>query len=225
VGTPTCHNIYGANPQKRKFIREARDLWFEICERRYAADNEHLVEVKKMLRGTASRQDLEQFKDDLFLVLNSRLGQSAIDSMVEGWVRAIGLRTREKDGHTRRVAELTLKMARSMGVPEEELAHVYRGALLHDIGKMGVADYILFKPGKLTPQEWRIIQQHPVYAYEILSPIPEMLPAIDIPYCHHERWNGEGFPRRLKGEEIPLAARIFAVADVWEALRYERTYK
>jgi putative nucleotidyltransferase with HDIG domain len=139
--------------------------------------------------------------------------------------RALDLRDKETEGHTQRVTELTLKLARAAGMTEEELVHVRRGALLHDIGKMGVPDHILLKPGKLTDEEWVEMRKHPVFAYELLSPIAYLRPALDIPYCHHEKWDGTGYPRGLKGEQIPLAARLFAVADVWDALRSDRPYR
>ncbi|MEW5721207.1 MAG: HD-GYP domain-containing protein, partial [Chloroflexota bacterium] len=119
----------------------------------------------------------------------------------------------------------TLRLARALGMSEAELVHVRRGALLHDIGKMGIPDAILLKPGALTDQEWEIMRKHPQYAYELLSPIAYLRPALDIPYCHHEKWDGTGYPRRLKGEQIPLVARIFAVVDVWDALHSDRPYR
>lgn len=149
----------------------------------------------------------------------------AYDTTLEGWSRALDLRDKETEGHTQRVAELTLRLARTVGVSEEELIHVRRGALLHDIGKMGIPDSILLKPGPLTEEEWNVMRQHPVYAYELLLPIEYLRPALDIPYCHHEKWDGTGYPRGLKSEQIPLAARIFAVVDVWDALRSERPYR
>jgi putative nucleotidyltransferase with HDIG domain len=149
----------------------------------------------------------------------------AYDATIEGWSRALDLRDKETEGHTQRVTELTLKLARAAGMTEEELVHVRRGALLHDIGKMGVPDHILLKPGKLTDEEWVEMRKHPVFAYELLSPIAYLRPALDIPYCHHEKWDGTGYPRGLKGEQIPLAARLFAVADVWDALRSDRPYR
>lgn len=149
----------------------------------------------------------------------------AYDTTLEGWARALELRDRETEGHTRRVNELTLRLARAMGMSDEELAHVRRGALLHDIGKMGIPNSILLKPGELSDEEWEVMRQHPVYACELLSPIAFLGPALDIPYCHHERWDGAGYPRRLKGEQIPLAARIFAVVDVWDALRSDHPYR
>ncbi|MDI6696742.1 MAG: HD domain-containing phosphohydrolase [Anaerolineales bacterium] len=149
----------------------------------------------------------------------------AYDATIEGWSRALDLRDRETEGHTQRVAELTERLARAMGVNEAEIVHIRRGALLHDIGKMGVPDAILLKPDKLTEEEWAIMRQHPVYAYELLSPIAYLHPALDIPYCHHEKWDGTGYPRQLKGEQIPLAARLFAVVDVWDALLSDRPYR
>ncbi|MCC6444978.1 MAG: PAS domain S-box protein [Armatimonadetes bacterium] len=149
----------------------------------------------------------------------------AYDATIEGWSRALDLRDRETEGHTRRVADLTVLLARAFGLPEEEIAHIRRGAILHDIGKMGIPDAILLKPGKLTPEEWNIMRQHPVYARDMLAPIAFLTPALDIPYCHHEKWDGTGYPRGLQGTDIPLAARLFAVVDVWDALRYDRPYR
>src|SRR5581483_1480327 len=144
---------------------------------------------------------------------------------IEGWSRAMDLRDKETEGHTQRVTEMTLRLARAFGVSDEQLVHIQRGALLHDIGKMGIPDSILLKPEALTDEEWAIMRQHPVYAYELLSPIAYLRPALDIPYCHHEKWDGSGYPRGLKGEQIPLAARLFAIVDVWDALRSDRPYR
>lgn len=149
----------------------------------------------------------------------------AYDATIEGWARALDLRDRETEGHSRRVMEMTLRLARAVGMKEEELVNVRRGALLHDIGKVGVPDSILLKPGSLTPEEWEIMRRHPQYAYEMLSPIDYLRPALDIPYCHHEKWDGTGYPRGLKGEQIPLSARIFAIVDVWDALSSDRPYR
>jgi putative nucleotidyltransferase with HDIG domain len=150
---------------------------------------------------------------------------NAYDSTLEGWSLALELRDRETEGHTRRVTELTLQLANLMGVNGEDLINIRRGALLHDIGKMGIPDSILLKPGKLTPEEWMIMRQHPEFAYELLWPIEYLRPAIHIPYSHHEWWNGKGYPQGLRGDEIPIAARIFAVIDVWDAMRSERPYR
>src|SRR4030095_309227 len=147
------------------------------------------------------------------------------DSTIEGWSRALDLRDRETEGHTIRVTEMTLKIARIAGMADAELVHLKRGALLHDIGKMGIPDAILLKPDKLETEEWVIMRRHPVYAYELLLPIEYLQPSLDIPYCHHEKWDGSGYPRGLKGEQIPLAARLFAVIDVWDALRSDRPYR
>jgi len=149
----------------------------------------------------------------------------AYDTTLEGWSRALDLRDKETEGHTQRVMDLTLDLARAMGLREEDLVHVRRGALLHDIGKMGIPDHILLKPGPLTDDEWVIMKKHPGYALDLLSPIAYLRPALDIPYAHHEKWDGTGYPRGLRGEQIPLAARIFAVIDVWDALRSDRPYR
>jgi HD-GYP domain-containing protein (c-di-GMP phosphodiesterase class II) len=149
----------------------------------------------------------------------------AYDTTLEGWSCALDLRDKETEGHTQRVTEATMTLARAMNVAGAELVHMRRGALLHDIGKMGIPDSILLKPGPLTEEEWVIMRRHPMYAYELLSPIPFLRPALDIPYCHHEKWDGSGYPRGLRGEQIPLSARIFAIVDVWDALRSDRPYR
>ncbi len=149
----------------------------------------------------------------------------AYNATLEGWSRALEMRERETAGHSLRVVDLTLQLAKALGVRGEKLQHIRRGALLHDIGKMGIPDSILLKPSSLSEDEWVVMRQHPLYANELLKPIYYLEEAVDIPYCHHERWNGEGYPRRLKGEEIPLAARIFAVVDVFDALTSDRPYR
>jgi PAS domain S-box-containing protein len=149
----------------------------------------------------------------------------AYDTTIEGWSRALDLRDNETEGHTQRVTELTLSLARTLQIQGPELVHIHRGALLHDIGKMGVPDNILLKPGPLSDAEWIVMQRHPICAYQLLSPIAFLHPALDIPYCHHEKWDGTGYPRGLKGEEIPLSARIFAVVDVWDSLLSDRPYR
>jgi len=149
----------------------------------------------------------------------------AYDATLQGWSSALELREYETAGHSQRVVETTLTLARAMGIKAEDLVHIQRGALLHDIGKMGIPDSILLKPGPLSQDEWVIMRQHPIYAYNLLSKIPFLFPALDIPNYHHKRWDGSGYPKGLKGKEIPLAARIFAVVDVWDALSHDRPYR
>ena len=160
--------------------------------------------------------DLTQSNADLRL---------AYETTLEGWSRALDLRDNDTQGHTARVAALTVMLGRSMGMSSKDIVHLRRGALLHDIGKMGIPDSILHKPGPLDEQEWEVMRRHPVYAYELLSPIPYLRPALVIPHLHHERWDGSGYPLGLEGEEIPLAARVFAVVDVWDALTSPRPYR
>lgn len=149
----------------------------------------------------------------------------AYEATLDGWSRALDLRDTNTEGHSQRVTEITLRLARAIGMREADLGHVRRGALLHDIGKMGIPDAILLKTGPLTEEEWRIMRRNPAHAYELLRSIPYLRPALDIPYCHHECWDGTGYPRGLHGEQIPLAARIFAIADTWDALRSDRPYR
>jgi PAS domain S-box-containing protein len=151
--------------------------------------------------------------------------ERAYEATLEGWSKALELRDQETQGHTQRVTDMTVRLAIMMNVPEEMLIHIRRGALLHDIGKMGIPDSILLKPGPLTAEEWVIMRQHPVYAFDLLASIANLSPALEIPYSHHEKWDGSGYPQGLKGEQIPMAARIFAVVDVWDALRSDRPYR
>ena len=151
--------------------------------------------------------------------------EKAYQATLEGWARMLELRDRETEGHSRRVAKMSVKIARKLGLDEEEIKYVYYGALLHDIGKIAIPDEILHKPGPLTAEEKAIIEQHPVYAFEILKDIEHLRPALAIPYSHHENWDGTGYPQGLKGEEIPLPARIFAVVDNMDALTTDRPYR
>lgn len=183
--------------------------WFNFCETlagqaAIAIDNARLF------------GDLQQANTELV---------QAYEATIEGWSHALDLRDKETEGHTQRVTEMTLELARAFGIREEEIVHVRRGALLHDIGKMSVPDNILLKPDKLTDAEMAIMREHPQRAYDLLLPIEYLHPALDIPYCHHEKWDGTGYPRGLKGEEIPLVARIFAVVDVYDALTSDRPYR
>jgi HD-GYP domain-containing protein (c-di-GMP phosphodiesterase class II) len=171
----------------------------------------------------SEKQPLTTSVQDTGLTLEKML--ETYDATLESWSHALELRERETGGHGQRVVSLTIKLAQLMGVKEEDLPNIRRGALLHDIGKMAVPDSILLKPGPLTPEEWTVMRQHPDYSYQLLQPIKFLESAMEIPYCHHERWDGNGYPRGIKKEEIPLAARIFAVVDVWDALRSDRPYR
>ncbi len=188
---------------------EANDEWLEFLET-YADQGAIAIENSQLLRS------LERSNQEL---------QRAYDRTIEGWANALDLKDEETAGHSKRVTDMTVRLARHLGVPSEEIVHVQRGALLHDIGKMGIPDEILLKRGPLTEDEFEIMRQHPVYAYELLSPIEFLRPALHIPHSHHERWDGTGYPQGLAGEQIPLAARIFAVVDVFDALTSDRPYR
>ena len=166
---------------------------------------------------------LEKDRQDL-VDINKKL-QTAYEATLEGWAKALELKDQETERHSQKVVNYTLEIARKLGLNEEEISHIRRGALLHDIGKMAIPDHILHKPGKLTDVEWEIMMQHPVYAYNFLSNIDYLRPALDIPRYHHERWDGSGYTHGLVGEEIPLSARIFSVVDVWDALNSDRPYR
>jgi PAS domain S-box-containing protein len=196
----------------------------EIFHRISLAPNHDWMEFLEALAGQAAIaidnatlfSDLQRSNLELSISLNSTL---------EGWSKALELRDQETEGHTQRVTELTLRLAKAMNVVSSDLLNIEHGALLHDIGKMGIPDNILLKPGPLTAEEWKIMRLHPIYAYKLLYPIANLRPAVDIPYCHHEKWDGTGYPRGLKGRQIPLSARIFAVVDVWDALNSDRPYR
>lgn len=151
--------------------------------------------------------------------------KNAYDATLEGWALALELRENETEKHTQRVRELTTRLVRKFGFSEEAIIHIQRGALLHDIGKMGIPDHILLKPGPLDEEEWKKMRMHPTYAIQMLSKIDFLKPALVIPFCHHERWDGSGYPRGLSGTDIPLEARIFAIVDVWDALSSDRPYR
>ena len=196
----------------------------EIFQRKaFELDQEQQTFLEMLAGQAAIAIDSAQLFENL-QSSNSEL-MMAYDETIEGWSRAMDLRDKETEGHTQRVTELTLRLAASMGFGGTDLVHIRRGTLLHDIGKIGVPDEILHKPGTLTEEEWVIMRKHPQFAYDMLAPIIYLRPAIDIPYCHHEKWDGTGYPRGLKGEQIPLAARIFAVVDVWDALCSDRPYR
>ena len=150
---------------------------------------------------------------------------NAYEATIESLSHALDLRDRETEGHSRRVTEVTVKLAQALNFSEEEIIHIRRGALLHDIGKIGIPDSILHKPDSLSEEEWINMRKHPQFAYDMLSPIEYLRPALAIPYGHHEKWDGTGYPRGLKGEEIPMSARLFAIADVWDAVTSDRPYR
>jgi putative two-component system response regulator len=179
---------------------------------------EHLeTRVKERTQELAlANQQLQHYNQELNL---------AYDLTLEGWAKALELRDPETKDHSQQVIDLTLQLSRVLGISDEDFVHVYRGALLHDIGKMGIPDSILLKPGALSDDEWEIMKQHPVYAYDMLSSITYLHRALEIPYCHHEKWDGSGYPRGLESEQIPLSARIFALVDNWDALRSDRPYR
>jgi len=159
----------------------------------------------------------------------SRANNDVIQSYEEtmrGWIRVTDLRHKETKDHTERVTKMTIRFARVAGITDEnELKRIERGAILHDMGKIGISDAILIKPDKLNEEEWAQMKLHPTIGYNLLSKIRFLRPSLAIPYCHHEKWNGEGYPRGIRREAIPLAARLFAIIDVWDALCHPRVYK
>jgi PAS domain S-box-containing protein len=188
-------------------------IWVEESARRITDESGNVLYYEGSVKDITARK-----KADFELMM-------AYDTTLEGWTRALDLRDRETEGHSERVAALTVILAEAMGMHEPELTHIRRGALLHDIGKIGIPDYVLRKENALNTEEWEIMYKHPIYAYQLLSPISFLSQSIEIPYCHHERWDGSGYPRGLKGEQIPFAARLFSVVDVWDAVTSNRRYQ
>lgn len=220
--TGTVHIIRDITERKKteEYLKESEKSYKELTE----VLGDSLSKLKE--REQSLHKSRDAFLNMLEDVSESyKQLVSAYETTIDGWSKALDYRDKETEGHSQRVTKITLEIARAIGISEEELVHVRRGALLHDIGKMGVPDEILLKPGKLTDEEWVIMKKHPEIAYELLSPIIFLRPALDVPFCHHEKWNGTGYPRGLKGEQIPLAARIFAAVDVWDALRSDRPYR
>jgi putative two-component system response regulator len=186
-----------------------------------------LSKVRVFINLYEQRLQIESWGHWLEFLVHERtteLSQSYDDTLL-GWAKALELRERETAGHCHRVTQITMRMANEIGISAEQQVHIQRGALLHDIGKMGISDSILLKPASLTTEEWGEMRQHPIYAYELLRHVKFLEPALNIPYTHHEKWDGTGYPRGLKGEDIPLEARIFALADVWDALTSDRPYR
>jgi len=195
-------------------------IWVETTARLFFDENNNRQEFQASSRNITERKESAEALQRAHIDL-----QDAYDKTIEGWVRALDLRDRETEGHTQRVTEMAVKLAKTVGCSDKEIIHIRRGALLHDMGKMGIPDDILQKPGPLTDNEWAVMRKHPELAYQMLSKIKYLEEAITIPYYHHERWNGSGYPHKLKGNDIPLHARLFAVVDVWDALSSDRPYR
>jgi putative two-component system response regulator len=202
--------ITGLKAGADEFITKPYDI-FELLLR-----IQNMTRLNRYRQLTDQRHIMQQLNTELLLAYNKT---------IEGWSRALDLRDKETEGHTLRVSEKTVLLARAAGLDEEAQLHIKRGGLLHDVGKLGIPDSILLKPEPLTESEWIVMKRHPVYAFDWLSPIEYLRPALDIPYCHHEKWDGTGYPRGLKGPEIPIAARLFALSDVWDALTSARPYR
>ncbi len=201
--------------------KDGNYIWLESSARAIIDNNTgNVTEIQTTSRDITERKRAEEELKVAHVQL-----REAYEKTIEGWVRALDLRDRETEGHTQRVTELTVKVAGKVGFTDEQLSHLKRGALLHDMGKIAIPDEILQKPGPLNELEWEKMRRHPIYAYEMLSPIAYLNPALEIPFFHHERWNGSGYPHGLKGEHIPLSARLFAIIDVWDALCSDRPYR
>ena len=229
------HPDYHVLTRKRAARSQQEGKTSPLTEQKYVRLNGEVIDVEAVSTGITYQgkpagqvliRDITERKkaQASVLALNAEL-MHAYDATIEGWSRALDLRDHETEGHSQRVTEMTLCLAVAAGLLPEELIHVRRGALLHDIGKMGVPDRILLKPGPLDDDEWRVMRRHPALAWEMLAPTEFLRPALDIPLCHHEKWDGTGYPQGLRGDEIPLPARLFAMVDVWDALISDRPYR
>jgi PAS domain S-box-containing protein len=196
----------------------------EVFHRTQLNPNRDWFDFIETLAGQAALA-VDSIKSYENLEISNKHLVMAYDATIEGWSRAMDLRDKETEGHTQRVTQITIQLAKLLGIDDERITHIRRGALLHDMGKLGIPDQVLLKPGALTEEEWTIMRKHPQLAYDMLHQISYLYPSIEIPYCHHEKWDGSGYPRGLKGEEIPISARIFAVIDVWDALTNDRPYR
>lgn len=185
-------------------------LLFKVLRERDEEYQRHLEEKERLL---------EQLQAKNLELLD------AYDRTIFGWSRVLEMRNREVKDHSRRVTQLALQLARYIGVPEADLVHIRRGAMLHDIGKMAIPDAIIMKDGDLDEEERALIRRHPLFGFEMVSEIEFLRPAMDILLCHHEKWDGTGYPFGLSGEQIPLYARIFSVVDVWDAICFDRPYR
>jgi putative nucleotidyltransferase with HDIG domain len=196
----------------------------EVFQRSHLEPDTEWLNFLRMLAGQAAIaiDSATMFKE---LQISNLELSIAYDATIEGLSRALDLRDKETEEHTRRVTTITMKLADLLGVPEVERIHLKRGAILHDIGKVAIPDQILFKRGPLIEEEWKIMRRHPDIAIELLSPVTYLAAALDIPHWHHERWDGSGYPDRLYGEQIPFSARLFAFADVYDALTSDRPYR
>ncbi len=238
VQIPSIRESTNGSPRHEVFLREGFVSYFgfallakghvvgvmEIFHRQHLDPDREWIDFMETLAGqfAIAINNAKLFQDLQRANLNLSL---AYDRTLEGWARALELRDQETEGHSRRVMDMTVRLAQALGIQDEELVHIRRGVLLHDIGKMGVPDRILQKDGPLDEAEWEIMRMHTTYGYQMLSPIEYLAPALDIPRYHHEKWDGSGYPQGLMGLDIPLAARIFAVVDVWDALRSDRPYR
>ena len=216
---PTRADINVTVPYRARH-KNGEYIWLETTARLFFDKSNQKPEFQASSRNITERKQAQEALQQAHTNL-----QEAYDRTIEGWVLALDLRDRETEGHTKRVTQMTVRLARILGCTDEEIVHIHRGALLHDIGKMGIPDEILQKPGPLTDDEWVKMRKHPQYAYQMLAPISYLKQALIIPYYHHERWDGSGYPHKLKGEDIPLFARFFAVVDVWDALSSDRPYR
>jgi len=219
LNSPEWSNITATVPYRARH-KNGEFIWLETTARLFFDESKQKKEFQASSRDISERKRSQEALQEAHTDL-----QEAYDKTIEGWVLALDLRDRETEGHTQRVTQMTVELARAFGFIEDEIVHIRRGALLHDMGKMGIPDEILQKPGPLSDEEWTVMRRHPQYAYQMLSNIKYLKEAIVIPYYHHERWDGSGYPHKLKGDDIPLHARLFAVVDVWDALSSDRPYR
>lgn len=218
VSIGVCHINAGTTGMESLFSRADKALY----EAKASGRNRVILWKNS---STYSHQGLRPVIETPVVIVNQNHDKRLFDETVESWARALEMRDKETEGHAKRVTTLAVRMARQLNMCQEDCEDIRRGALLHDIGKIAIPDSILFKMDQLTEEEWEVMKKHPIYAYNFIAPIKILQNVMDIPYCHHEHWDGSGYPRGLKGEDIPLAARVFTLVDVWDALTTDRCYR
>jgi len=222
---PSCHETWGGNTKKRKFIREARDFWYECCDNELIRDAKLLDEVLNIIQKMPTKDDLLVARTEIVSSLRHVGSESDLEDIIYAWASSVAMYETPEGHHIDRVSRMSTSLGKQAGVTGENLRHLKWGSILHDIGQSTISDRILKKRVKLELNEWETLKEHTIAGYNMIMAVPVLRPSATIPYCHHERWDGQGYPRGLAGDMIPIEARVFAIIDVWDAFTTKRHYK
>jgi len=222
---PSCHETWGGNTKKRKFIREARDFWYEHCEKELVLDAKLLDEMLNIMQQMPTKDDLLIARTEIVSSLRHNESESDLEDILYAWASSVERDECLEGNHIDRVSRMCTLLGKQVGITGENLRHLKWGSILHDIGKSIIPDSILLKLGKLDLNEWELLKQHTIEGYNTILAVPVLRPVATIPYCHHERWDGQGYPRGLAGDMIPIEARVFTIIDMWDAFTTKRPYK